>query len=512
ATVQPDRLADAWELSAPVRERPDAARLQQALAAVPELWVEDFIPADQPAHIGQPLALTRLLAVPEEPIFAALVRLHPDAVPDAREGVKKSAQAVTVKLKNSGAVTVRFGGVAKLQEREEVTPPALPGQPRTNRPVTTVYRYAQIDGNPQLFVVSADKLTALFATAGELAEASVVRFPVEDAFALTIAAPGKPPISLTKVKGVPKAEKDEYKFDRWVIDTDKNPLPADKVTVDELLNRLVSFRGDPLADRYPADPKAEGLDPATATSVTVRVREKRPDGEPDAPAREYKMLLGAPDLAKGRFPVQLSGWPRVAFLDDRLPTGPNAGWLTPLLFPERVSALFTRPAVAYRARKLLDTAGARLVAVSVGGESPFALKQENTENALDTWKLTAPVYSGTDPGNVAALVGQLRDLQATEFIAEKPSDVAEYGLDKPKLTITIAFNNDRTYKLEIGRARPGKQGEVFARLDDGDVFGLASATPDAFAKGPLGLLPLRVWAIPTDKITGLEITRPDTPK
>src|SRR5262249_38854391 len=48
-SVQPNRLADAWAVESPVRDRPDPAALERVLAAVPDLWVEDFIPAAQGA-------------------------------------------------------------------------------------------------------------------------------------------------------------------------------------------------------------------------------------------------------------------------------------------------------------------------------------------------------------------------------------------------------------------------------------------------------------------------------
>ena len=98
--------------------------------------------------------------------------------------------------------------------------------------------------------------------------------------------------------------------------------------MDELLARLAGFRGDDDTDLYRADPKARGLDPAAAVTVSVTAREKRPEGEPDAPAREYKLLIGAPDIAAGKLPVQLAGWPRVALLSDRVGGPPASGWLT----------------------------------------------------------------------------------------------------------------------------------------------------------------------------------------
>ncbi len=161
--------------------------------------------------------------------------------------------------------------------------------------------------------------------------------------------------------------------------------------------------------------------------------------------------------------------------------------------------------MAYRAKKLLDTAGAKLVAVTVTGDSGFALKRDG-----DAWKLAAPLASDTDPQSVAGLLAQLTGLQATEFVAESTSNAAEFGLDKPKFAVQFTFDNSRTYKLEVGAPRPGKP-EAFARLDGGAVFGVATSTTDALAAGPLGLLPLQVWNVPADKITGAEVTRFDTP-
>ncbi len=511
AVVQPDRLADVWALDAPVRDRIDPAKLQQVLAAIPELWVEEFTSSAKAGYTAdRPAAIAKRFVVAVDPL-AALVGLYPDP----REELRQSKQSVGVRTKDGNTVTVKFGGIAKLTEREEMVsiPGPMGGPPRMfPRKVQTVHRYAQVEGNPQVFTVAGDKLDGLFAKAGDLVEANVARFAPDEVQAVTIATPGKPAVTLMRKKGNPKATKKEDKEDRWEIDAKPNPLLADMARVDDLINRLANFRGDSSTDLYSADPKAQGLDPATATAITVVVREKRPEGEPDEPARELKLYVGAPDFAKGKMPLQLAGWPRITLADDRIATGPpgaEVGWLTPKLFPERVSALFARPAVAYRGRKLLDTADAKLVALTVEGANGFSLKQEKV-GERDAWKLATPLASDTDPVSVAGLLAQLSDLQATEFVAESAANPAEYGLDKPKLTVQLSFDNKRGYKLEVGGPRPGKPGEVFARLDGGNVFGLPVAVTDTLAAGPLALLPLQVWNVPLEKITGLEITRFDT--
>lgn len=510
--VQPDRLADVWELSAPVRERAEPAKLQQVLTAVPELWVEDFVPTARGALVEQPFAVAQLLPVPLEPFPGLVARLHPETVPNPREELKKAKESVAVRLADGTAVTVKFGGTAKVVERDEqiTIPSPMGGPPRTiTQKVPSVHRYAQIEGNPQLFTVSADKLGGLFAKAGDVVDSRVARFDESEVQAVTIAAPGKPPLKLVRKKGAPKATKEEDRQDRWLIDQQPNPLPADAARVSDLLGKLAGLRGSADADLYKADPKARGLDPAAATVITITAREKRPEGEPDAPAREYQLSVGTPDFTQGKFPVQLAGWPRVALIDDRVPGAPGAetGWLGAKLFPERLSAAFNRPAVSYRGSKLFDTADAKLVSVSADGSAGFALKKEKA-GERDVWKLTAPIVSDTDPANVANLLNQITKLQATEFIAEKTANLAEYGLDKPKTTLQFRFDDERTYKLELGGPRPGKKGEVFARLDGGDVFALGA---DLLTAGPVGLLPLQVWLVPPDTLTAAEVTRLDTP-
>lgn len=513
AVVQPDRLADAWAIDSPRRDRVDPAKIQQLLTALPELWVEEFVSTARAGYTADhPFAIARQFIVPVDPFPTTLARLYPDP----REELRVSKQSVSVRTKEGGTVTVKFGGTAKVTEREETVmipgPMGMPPRAITQK-VPTIHRYAQIEGNSQLFTIPAEKIDGLFAKAGELVESHVARFTADEVQAVTIATPGQKPIALTKKKGNPKATKDDEKQDRWLIDQKPNPLLADATRVDDLVARLANFRGEAQTDLYSADPRARGLDPTTATVITVVVREKRPDKEPEAPAREYKLYVGAPDFAKGKLPLQLAGWPRITLADDILATGPpgaDTGWLGPKLFPERVSALFVRPAIAYRGRKLIDTADAKLVAFGVEGANGFSLTKHEKADGGDVWKLGGAVASDADPVAVAGLLAQLSGLQATEFIAESATNPAEYGFDKPKLTLQLVFGPGRTYRLEVGGPRPGKPMEVFARLDGGNVFGLATATVDALATGPLGLLPLQVWNVPLEKITGLEITRFDT--
>ncbi|MCE9565343.1 MAG: DUF4340 domain-containing protein [Planctomycetes bacterium] len=466
-TLRTDRLADAWRLISPTEDNPEPERLRAVLAAVADLWIEEFV------H-----------PVPEE----------------AKLGFGPQSRSVTVKGQGSEPVTVRFGGIAKTVEREEMV--AMPGGPPGSPPrmvprkVSVEYQYARVDGNPQVFLVASEKLGDIFVSSASLADPRVARFDAGEVQQIVITRTAQQPITLTRKKANPKATTLEDRSDRWVIAAQPNDLPADARAVAELIDQLTQFRADS-ADRrtYPAK------EPTSRTTATVTARENRAEGEPDAPERKYELHLGTNETDPSLLAVFLPDRRRVTLVEYRLGPDDPTSWIASRLFPETVSSLIERPAITYRNRKLFDTADASLQAVTV--PAGFTLRHQT-----DGWKLTAPVTSEADATKAGQLTQSLTDLRVTDYITETPTaeQLATFGLGKPAHTATLTFDNGRSYTLEIGSPRPGKA-EVFARLDGGAVFGLPATAAEPFITGAIGLLPLKVWATQPDRLTSVQITR-----
>ncbi len=135
-------------------------------------------------------------------------RLHPDMVRDPREELKNAKQSISVTLKGQNEpITVKFGGVARVATRGEHHHSQPNGRAAAyhRAKIPTNYRYAQLEGNPQLFMCLVTKWMRLFAKAGELVEPRVAPFNVDDVWAFTVERPGKPPVVLSRKKGEPKA-------------------------------------------------------------------------------------------------------------------------------------------------------------------------------------------------------------------------------------------------------------------------------------------------------------------
>ena len=474
-----NQLAAVWELlaeipeakdpakSLSIRDHVDPGKLRTVLTAIPELWVEKF------------------------------VEMSPQDAGLSEAGADKPAYSISVTRTNGQPLTLRLGKVSRTVDRVEDQPPPSPFAPPPPPPKVTTeeYRYAKLDNNPLVFEIRTDKLTPLFADAESYRDPQLARFETAEVTELTVTRKGQPPIVITRKKGNKDADRDEDRQDRWYVG--EGLAEASKVT--ELLDSLskLEARGkDGWIDGSDAAKLKElDLEPA-GTKVTVVAQARVGDGEPAAPARSYTFVVGKDDTEKKKLAVQLAGWPRVNLVDDA------------------VLKLVDRSALAYRSRRLFDTAEAKLTGITVKRDSgdPFALVQQGSK-----WVLTQPVNTDADPAKAAQLTGDLGRLEAAEFVddAPKPEDLdKKYGLAKPRFTVDLAFTGTgaKPQSLQVGSVREGKP-ESYARLNGtGGVFAIPQTTVAELEAGSLALLPLQLWSAQSDKLTAVEIRRSEADK
>ena len=437
--IAPDRLAEAWEIAAPSRDRVDPERLQRILAAVPDLWVEEFV-----------------------------------SNPDKPTGLDNPERELSVTRADGQTATLQIGAVARTTTRDETfTPPPTPGLPPlpSTRKVTEEYRYSKLADNPQLFLVKADGFADLFVSPKDLRDARVVRFAPEEVDEVVVTPAGGQAVKLARVKGDPKADDFAARADKWLLDRPGGAVPAEPSVVTGLLDQLSNLRAPG------TDPK-EAAVPDPATTVTVTAREKRADDQPAAPARTYTLRVGRPEpdrvgvtaaaasgplaaltaLAAGQdgVLVQLQGWPRVGRVED-----------------VALAKDLDRPAGAYRRKRLLDTSG-RVDSLTLNGPGgAFTLTRADPAG----WKLSGPVALPPDNAEADKLAAPLAGLTAAEWVDDAATpDLAKYGLDKPRKTLAFAVGGT-PHTLLLGGTRDGRP-EVYARLDGGPVFALAAATAD----------------------------------
>jgi hypothetical protein len=483
-----DELATAWELAAPVRDRPDPAKLRGILTAIPELWVDAF---------------TNKTA---------------DAAGLKETGLDLPEREITLTPKEGKPIGVKIGKVSRTVTRDGPPGPPMGPIPPMPTKITEEYRYAKFDDNALIFEMRSDKLPDLSVKADDLRDANLARFSTADVQDFTVLLKGQPPMVVTRKKGNKNAERDEDKQDRWYV----AGQPAESAKVTELLDALAKLEakpaimppaafppmppmpptGDkPILDNPDAKKLEElGLDAAAGTKVVVNTQIEVPDGDEKPPIRSFTFVIGKLDAEKKKLPVQVAGWPRVNFVDDA------------------AFKLIERPALAYRSRRPIDTADLDLqrMAFAVEAKSFELLAKPREPNKPTAWGLVKPVTVDADSAKSSKLAEDLARLEVVEFAddAPKPEDLgAKYGLTKPRATVELGFigAKPKTDVLELGADVTGKP-EVYARLNrGGSVFTLPKATFESLSRGPEDLVKLEQWNTLPDKIREVEVTRADTP-
>jgi hypothetical protein len=545
--VLASRLADAWQIVEPVHDRADPVKLKGVLAAIPDLWVEQFLVNPDPLAI---LAAVVPAGVGETPL-SGIARAGAGAIVLAssqetgpfldRAGLNKDVTKITLKHTDGSTRTLLVGKTSKVNTRTEAPPPpAFPmAPPPPPKIIEEKFYYAKLDNNPLVFEIKGDKLADVLLeskptppdpkdplakfeppTPGkpidQLRDPNPLRFESEQVVGVTIAKAGQK-IKLKKTKANPKAESEAARKERWDIVSPFNGLAGPKQVTDLLdaLERVSAKKNEivdlPALNFLPGGLAAgvlasAGLTGDQVTTVTVTF-----DPESGIPPRSVK--IGRHDEAGKKMYV----------------LGPEPNRLN--IVEDAAYAKVAQAPRAYRSLKLFDLGDDRVDSIIVKGDKGTFRLEENIGAKDTTFALTLPVKADADTEKARNLFRDLAELQATEYLPDPlPPAVAEAtqallgpfgqavikaaggadGLEKPAAAVTINFTGPKAVQsrtLLIGKPREGKP-EYFAKLEgSSSVFAIKKEVADTLTAGSLALLPTQLWnGSPTD-VSVVEVKR-----
>lgn len=551
AAIVAGRLADVWQIVEPVRDRADPVKLKNVLAAIPDLWVEQFLLNPDPvAVLGSVLPAgvgeTPLSGFARAATGSALVASAQEEGPFLeRAGLKIGATKITLTLADGSTRTVLIGKTTRTDRKTEAAPPPMfPGAPPPPpKIVEEKYHYAKLENNGLVFEIRGDKLGDVLLDAkptppipdpkdpfakidppkdepgraiDQLRDPNPIRFEADQVVGVTIKKPGQT-LELKKTKADPKAESEAARKDRWDLVAPFAGLAEPKQVTDLLdsLERLSAKKNEivdlPALNFLPggagaATLLAAGLTPDQATTVTLTF-----DPATGIPPRS--VTIGRHDEAGKKMYVLGPEPTRMNVVED----GPYT--------------LVARAPRAYRALKLFDLGDNRVDSIVVKGDrGPFRL-EENVGATSTTFTLTEPVKAEADQEKARTLLRDLADLSATEYLPDPlPPAIAEAtqallgpfglaavkaaggadGLEKPSAAVTIHFAGPKPMPpktLLIGKQR-GDKPEYFAKLEGSpSVFGIKKEVAESVTGGSLAFLPLQLWnGSPTD-LSVVEVKR-----
>ncbi len=102
-------------------------------------------------------------------------------------------------------------------------------------------------------------------------------------------------------------------------------------------------------------------------------------------------------------------------------------------------------------KQIFDFESEQIQAITVKQESKTLTLKRDKEAQEKTWKITTPVEKEADLPTVEFLLDQLTGLKSERVITAPASQLSEYGLEKPEITVEIQLKDGKTPRLFLGK-------------------------------------------------------------
>ncbi|MEO8071303.1 MAG: DUF4340 domain-containing protein [Acidobacteriota bacterium] len=227
--------------------------------------------------------------------------------------------------------------------------------------------------------------------------------------------------------------------DKWQV-TAPISAAADQSAVTALVSTIETLEAQKTLEENPASVSAYGLEPARF-SVAFKLA---------GDAATHRLNVGNRTPTGSDVYARVDGQPKLFLLSAYLEDSLNR-----TTFSLRDKTALTFPP---------DTTDA--MTVEAPGSPVVTLSRKD-----NTWQLTAPAAARADYAAVDGMVSRLSQLQMKSIVSDaapSPKDMTTYGLDKPKLLVTVGSGSSRA-ALAIG-----------ANKDDATVYARDVSKPMVF--------------------------------
>ena len=270
--------------------------------------------------------------------------------------------------------------------------------------------------------------------------------------------------------------------------------PADEAAVKGLVSTLADAEAQKTLDELPQDLPSFGLDkPDPVVTLTLK------DGAQPPP-----LAVGKTTTIGAKTYVRKGDEPRIYLSSSSLHYG----------LAKQVKDLRDKQLITFQ-----DDDVSRVDVVRGGGETTTLVRKDK-----DAWTVD-PGAHAADPTEVRSFLGSLRAARAVDFPDDAPAELGKYGLDKPRLAVTVATGKDAggDQKTVVFGAEltENSQKQVYVkRTNAPTVYTLGDWSFRALDKGPntfrdktvLGFDPARVGRFTLERKDGGSVTaaRDDT--
>ena len=234
------------------------------------------------------------------------------------------------------------------------------------------------------------------------------------------------------------------------------------------------------ADEQPADVAPFGLKPP-ATTVTVTTFDKK-----TLPAIE----VGKSTPIGFNAYIRLSNGPAVLLTEAAFAAGMN----------KTVNDLRVRDLMAF---KLDDV---RKLTIARDNGQTVEIDRDG-----DNWKIVKPAPYPADDMAIRTALSTLVNARASDFVADAPGNVAQYGLEKPHLTATVTLNNGQQQSMLFGfkQNEQGKSGIYVRRGERAPVYAVAEYVMTSLDKSALDFRDRTILKVDPEAVQTVNVKNSD---
>jgi hypothetical protein len=127
------------------------------------------------------------------------------------------------------------------------------------------------------------------------------------------------------------------------------------------------------------------------------------------------------------------------------------------------------------------------------------------------WKISAPIDAKASSSDAVSIAGAVSGLELTRVVDENPTNLGEFGLEKPRIQIDFKGKDVPEGHLYIGEKSPTGAGVYARKNDDKRVFLIAAYHESTFNRSTFDLRDKALVVVPRAKIQNVEISNAGKP-
>ncbi len=158
-----------------------------------------------------------------------------------------------------------------------------------------------------------------------------------------------------------------------------------------------------------------------------------------------------------------------------------------------------------RSKQMFDFTYEEITSLSLDrkGENVFASEMDSETKA---WSMVKPISGSTNSSALMPMLDALANSTVSSFVEDKPTDLAQYGLDNPTYVFEFETESHGAFRLSMG-AEKVKSSEVYAQLDGSDEVFTMNISSFTFLDKPLKeIIEVFAYIVNIDKVEKIDLT------